>query len=179
METAILTTIISAIPATLLAVYSLIRVRKNSKEVEKFKAKYQRTNFTHQLQFQKEFNIYSELWELTIKLIDSISKLTRTDNRGNLQNSIQLVDLLFQANIDLKKYILVNKPFFSETIHKELKDTSMWISRAIKILAERSNITENEFNSKVNELEKELDLLAEKISLAIKNRITINDEAHN
>jgi len=98
-----------------------------NKELEEIKLALSREQFIHKLQFEKEFNIYSELWENLIDLKEAIELLIPiTDIReaGKSEEEIKEERLknVRDAYINVQKGITRKKPFYDKEVYKNANE---------------------------------------------------------
>jgi hypothetical protein len=80
----------------------------------------------HKFQFEKEFNIYNELWGLLIKLRNSAASLRPSADfmpHGKTREEIKKdrLDLFDTSFNEVVKSFDYNKPFYSIEIYKEIE----------------------------------------------------------
>jgi len=98
-----------------------------SGKLEEIKSLYSKEKYIHRLQFEKEFKIYSELWEKLVDLRDSTALLIPMVDFEDLTKSHEEVQKERYQNVnkaytDVQKVIYNNKPFYDESVYKSAKD---------------------------------------------------------
>ena len=180
MNTDLFVAIVSMIPSTALAIYSLTRTRKNAKEIEIIKAKNQRENFVHQLQFQKEFTLYTDLWGHTLRLSDKFSEILNL----MLYNDLKSLNNEFQILIFIEKefgiFIRNNSPFFEKEIFAEIEHFNPTFGHLIQLSTEDAYIQDGDdfilresYSQKSEQISASINSFTNNIRELIRARITV------
>lgn len=134
--------------------------------------------FIYKLQFEKEFKIYSELWEKLIELRNTTELYLLTDksiDQNKPEESagvkkIKVPETVAKLYDETVKMITNNKPFYSDSVYK--KATKL-LSRSLKELFGFGHPIEDilEGEKSVNEKISEMNEIIENVEKAIRRRI--------
>ncbi len=174
MEGIVIAAIITTSVALFLGIFNLILSIKQSSRVEQLKSQMLRNNFVHQLQFEKEFNLYSELWIQTIELADLTAIVS--DKIDEVTFSELLPDVLKLLGLIKKNrdFIQKNEPFFSKKVYSEVENTSDWLVQLTKVTVNKNLMNNEQLKIEIEKLEISLVQTTQSISSAIRERITID-----
>lgn len=111
---------------TIISVTSLIWNFVQSKKILKLETEAERKNLIHKFQFEKEFNVYTDLWAKLIDLRNSTASLRPimdTRERGKTEEEIKNERLKEQWTklVAVADTFDKNKPFYSKDIYKEIE----------------------------------------------------------
>jgi hypothetical protein len=180
MNTDFLAAIIGMIPATALATYSLIRTRKNAKEIEIIKAKNQRDNFVHQLQFQKEFTLYTELWGQTLRISDKYAEILNLTNHTDFTNLNNEFKTLIIIQKEFLEFIRNNSPFFEKEIFHEIENFNPTLGHLISLSGEETYVQNGDnfimsksYSRKSEQISASINSFTNNIRELIRARITV------
>ncbi len=166
-----------------------IKINKNlaetesrlSEELAKIKSSLSKEQYIHRLQFDKEFNIYSELWSNLIILKNSVELSILHEgfknsgvNKKEIEGQI-LIKLMDNIN-NAKGTIENNRPFYSEEIY----ENALKIVELTKTVFGHPIIREENFMKHLSKLMESKDQIYEIISdieQAIRERIRNIGEA--
>jgi hypothetical protein len=172
---------LAALSATIFGIKNYLSNKKQNIKLEEIKAKYQRDNIVHKIQFEKEFSLYTELWGYSLKLTEKMADI------GNLLETKSYSELvpkfveLIQFEISLSNFIRANLPFFDKTIYNEVFKLAGVLNELVELGTKHRKIDENNieqfnyqdflvdqktFSQKVNNY-------LENIKELIRNRITV------
>jgi hypothetical protein len=109
---------------------------KFNEKLEKLKGKVSQENYIHQLQFEKEFDIYKQLWESLADIKNYIALLRpEMDYAVEGKSHDEVVKDRLKHIAELKnKHIEMfekNKPFYSELVYKKLLEFNKIIREEI------------------------------------------------
>lgn len=97
-----------------------------NEDLEKIKSSLSKEQFIHKLQFEKEFQVYSELWEKLIALRHSTALIIHPSTAKKLDKSNEedkrekeeILKKVTNSYDEAEKTIINNKPFYSEEVYK-------------------------------------------------------------
>ena len=125
-------------------------------------------NHVHRVQFEKEFQIYQEIWELVVKIQKSIFLLNSCDDEDRKADLLEAINENHNCFFD---YYHGNKPFYPEEIHKSLN--KIFGSSIKDALKHDQQLTENDFVN-LHKINSEVDNCAEMIRKRI-NLIQVSE----
>lgn len=152
-----------------------------SKELADIKSSLSKEQFIHRLQFEKEFKIYSNLWEKLIRLKNSAELVTlhdalRAKGEPRKEFESQMVIKLMDNIINVQRTIEDNRPFYNEEIYKNalriIELTKTFLGRPKDLGEEKI-----EHLSKLVKGESQIYKIINDIELAIRKRIRNIGEA--
>ncbi|MCU0432511.1 MAG: hypothetical protein MUC87_03525 [Bacteroidia bacterium] len=179
----VLGALITATGAIIVALISLFmnfnlsrRNKRLAKEIEVIKSKHQRANFSHQLQFQKEFEVYQELWRNIVTFTDCMFEIVELDRTNSIVNIEEKIRQLLQLHETHRDFIVYHSPFFAKEIYMELEKLGFDLEKK-----EIFHNKEFKFNKqaklfdKHSEVTKEIIDFKTNVSQKIRERITITE----
>ena len=140
--------------------------------IQNLKHKQSKAIFVHQLQFEKEFEIYKELWVSLLKLQEYLS-VFEYDNLEYKERIIQKHLELFENCWDIYNK---NKPFYPEEVFIEV-DKLLMYNNLLK-----QNFEQGLYGSYGNEIVDNItnsEKAMEKVCQAIRNRVFSLEEGRN
>ncbi|MFW9851831.1 MAG: hypothetical protein ACFFDS_02725 [Candidatus Thorarchaeota archaeon] len=134
-----------------------------NKEIAKLKSSLTKTEFIHKLQFNKEFEIYEELW----KHLDNLQKLMV---EAGINLTKEWKDNVNQTYKAISSKIRENKPFYDEEVFKNANKILLH-SNIIDYMTHHPQSEEVSNIEEVNRRKDEVDNLINNIEKAIRTRI--------
>jgi len=142
--------------------------------------------FVHQLQFEKEFEVYKELWEKVL-VLGKAGKNFRSLQMGQLKPVEDAFNEFSDAHNVLNKLVYGNRPFYAPKIFdlsKKLLDTACDVASSVKRqdLFERNENRSKEANEKLIKLGDNIETDLDSINIlgeicdAIRERIWSTDK---
>ena len=128
--------------------------------------------YVHRLQFEKEFEIYKELWGAMLELDKAIRPLTNDVSFSSI-NKKETYSEIRKAFKKLNEIIFINRPFYSSEIFEETYRITELCQKICKCdrryeRIKKCSITE-ESNARFDEINEELDSTVAEIGKTINN----------
>lgn len=171
----------SAINSLILILLPIIAKIWADRKLEKLKSALSKEQFIHKLQFEKEFNLYVEIWKhlhhFRTETADIISTLknkpdiisTLKKNKGKPRKGSIFPRKFVKIVEKITEVIEYHKPFFAEEVYEK----SLNFAKESAVLIVHSLFTEKE--KKINDLEilklDKFDSIIDDIEKAIRKRI--------
>lgn len=162
---------------TLISVTSLVWNFIQSKKILKLETEAERKNLIHKFQFEKEFNVYTDLWAKLIDLRNVTASLRPAmDTRDNTKTEDEIKQE--RLSKQWEKLVLVsdtfqkNRPFYSDDIYKEI-ESLVKISRIEAIKYHHGERYNHEYWEEAERNIKEIIDSMDKIATLIRKRIEI------
>jgi hypothetical protein len=159
---------------TIIAIGSLIWNYYQQKKLMQFQKILEKKNLIHKLQFEKEFNIYNELWSKLIALRNLTASLRpimeQTDGKSNAQLKEEKLKKLYPAFNEVIIEFDNNRPFYSEAVYNEINEI-LKISRSEAIEFEYLGYTQSSDYKKAEENINKIVSSMDKICDIIRKRI--------
>ena len=144
------------------------------RSIESLKSKNEKATLIHKIQFEKEFDIYKDLWSSLIdlkRITESLRpELDHVDiNQSDAERKRERLEKLDEIFIKFLNSFEKNKPFYSEKVYLELSEIIKIVkTEAFEFQKKRENIDYwDEAKSNI----KKITLLLDKTSDIIRNRI--------
>lgn len=106
---------------------------KNSKEIELLKSELKRKDemalTIHRLQFEKEFNIYNELWTKVVKVQEDVNKVRMNISSEDIDDGKEFGALLTQLQLsttDLEDTSKRLRPFYNSEVFRLMSETALF-----------------------------------------------------
>ena len=111
---------------TIIAVGSLVWNYFQQKKMIQLQKMLDKKNLIHKIQFEKEFNIYNELWAKLIALRNLTASLRphmeRTDGKSNAELKKEKLEKLYPAFNEAIILFDNNRPFYSAAVYNEINE---------------------------------------------------------
>lgn len=177
MEKWVLTNIMSLLNLLALIVISIFGKNWINKKNEEIKSFYSKEQYIHRVQFEKEFNLYSELWKHVHQyksIINNIMSVLREKKDKSLIKSLKLnFKKLKRIGSEIVKIVDHYKPFFAEEVYEK----TLNLAKESEVLIGLYLLPEKEFHDKeALELDK-FDSIIDEIEQVIRKRIRNIGEA--
>jgi hypothetical protein len=171
----------ASVIAVILGIVNYLSNKKQNIKLEEIKAKYQRDNIVHKIQFEKEFSLYTELWGYSLKLTEKMAEIANLSETKPYSELVPKFVELIEFDISLSKFIRANLPFFDKTIYTEVFNLAGQLNELIELSTKYRKIDEHnieQFNYEyflLNQklFSKKVNNYLEKIQELIRVRITI------
>lgn len=156
---------------------------------EKIKSVLKKSEFVHELQFKKEFELYSEIWNK----INGMASLMHQVNSGRpqpihgmglVESDLNRIYQLEELNSIVDKILFANQPFIFESVFNPLSELNKLVYRSVKrindyyfIIGPNPGIqyTDEFMISGIGDTN-QFNELADKICKGIRNRINVSDQ---
>lgn len=167
----------SSINTLILILLPIIAKSWAEKKLTKLKSSLSKGEFIHRLQFEKEFNLYSELWKNVHQyksIIKNIMSFLREKKDKSSINSAKLnFKKLARIGSEIEKIVDHYKPFFAEEVYEK----TLTFAKESEVLMRLYLLPEKEFHDKeALELDK-FDSIIDEIEQVIRKRIRNIGEA--
>ena len=177
MEKWVLTNIMSLLNLLALIVISIFGKNWINKKNEEIKSFYSKEQYIHRVQFEKEFNLYSELWKHVHQyrsIINNImSALKEKKDKSSINSAKLNIKKLMGIGGEIGKIVDHNKPFFAEEVYEK----TLTLAEESGVLIRLHLLPEKEFHDKeALELDKFYSIIDE-IEQVIRKRIRNIGEA--
>ena len=133
-------------------------------KIQKLQHKLSKAIFVHQLQFEKEFETYKELWVGLFELQEYLS-VFEYDNLKYKEGIIQKHLELFEKCWDIYRK---NRPFYPEEVFKEIDQLLIYINRLKQIFENDFHVS---YDDEIVENIRNSEEAMEKVCHAIRNRV--------
>jgi hypothetical protein len=150
-----------------------------NRKLENLKGKVSRENYIHQLQFEKEFDIYKQLWESLTDLKNYTAQLRPQMDHGDKDKSHdelvkdRLIHIAELRNNHIEMFEK-NKPFYSEQVYKKLLDFNK-IIKDETFSAKYDDSTTREYWEIAKDNVEKMYSVSDEICNIIRKRITLNN----
>lgn len=166
--------IISILATIGLAIYAV----NTNTQLEILRGQVSRQNFIHQLQFEKEFEIYKELWSLISDLGNYTAQLRPTMDyavEGKSYEAIinDRVQKISESRNEFVKMFQKNKPFYSDAIYYKLLEFNSIIRKEV-FSAKHDDSLKRKYWEEAEENVKKIQEITDEICLLIRERITLS-----
>jgi len=177
MENWISTNILSLLNLLILIALSLFGRNWVNKKNEEIKSLYSKEQYIHRVQFEKEFNLYSELWKHVHQYRSIINNIMSFLKEEKDKSSIKSAELnlkkLKRIGSEIAKIVDHYKPFFAEEVYEK----TLNFAKESEVLISLYLLPEKEFHDKeALELDK-FDSIIDEIEQVIRKRIRNIGEA--
>jgi len=96
----------------------------SDKLIEELRKKSEMDIFVHSIQFEKEFNIYENLWKEITKLtyiVNSLRPFWDTQDISKMEIKNERINKLFDELREIGTMFEINRPFYAPEIHKSIR----------------------------------------------------------
>jgi hypothetical protein len=167
----ILTFIVAWIPSIILGFWNLY-MQRNLKRLEE---KNEKQIHVHKLQFEKEFNIYLNLWANLVQIRNESfglrTEFFATTEGENYKSAInEKIETVSKLCRELIYQTQSNQPFFSEEVFSEIM-TFIKLVRKEAFLASRGPKNDNDYWEEGDKFYDKISIPIENIQIAIRKRI--------
>ena len=177
MEKWVLANIVSLLNLLALIVISIFGKNWINKKNEEIKSLYSKEEYIHRVQFEKEFNLYSELWK-HVHQYRSITKnfmsaLKEIKDKSSEKSAKLTLKKLMRIAGEIEKIVDHYKPFFAEEVYEK----TLTLAKESEVLISLHLLPDKEFHDKeALELDK-FDSIIDEIEQVIRKRIRNIGEA--
>lgn len=154
-----------------------------NKQLELLKSKLDKKNTVHKLQFEKEFQLYGELWKALVDVRSTATITPSLDIMPKDKSSIEIykerTERAFEAFYKANALFIYNRPFYHDDVSKItdglLNQCLKHINRVARVLS--SEKFDDKMFEKADELFEIMQKTVNDIEAAIKRRIGLLQEA--
>lgn len=162
------------IPTTI-SIISLIWNYIQNRKILELSKEIDRKNLIHKFQFEKEFNVYSDLWSKLVHLRDATIRLRPEfdflpKEKSDAETKEERLKIQWEKFLDVLESFECNMPFYSKEIYNEINGLLILANKE-RIDYHRGDKKDNEYWERAEKNIKTVTASMEKISNLIRKRI--------